>query len=959
MRNSILGFFLLITLVAAGQSNINPDTSFNGNGRKVFTVGQSLDFGDNIALQSDGKIIMTGASMSLGGPVSLAVCRLNPNGSFDNTFGTAGISLIDLGGLPSQGGFEPEIVIQPDGKLVINGFAWNGTDEDMFICRLLPNGSLDPAFGTGGTVYIGLMSPGMPDGADAITMDASGNIYACGSTRTGGTPMTNDLAVVKLTPAGVLDPTFSGDGKLLLDVSASADYGHGIAAIAGGKIVITGQCGYPADFFAIRLLPDGSYDPSFGTNGKTQIDIFGNNIADDCWGMTMTPDGKILMAGDAYNLASSSFSGVVVRLTANGVPDVTFSGDGIATVSASAQSTIFRNILVQPDGKYLVSGSTGTDGADDFTVAVLNNNGTLDPAFNGTGIYTMDVTGQNNLDKGFGLALQSDGKILLSGNTSISEYINEKYSIVRLNTKEVIAAFTSSATLACAGQQVQFTNGSTGANLSYLWTFQGGSPATSTLQNPTVTYSAPGLYDVQLIAYNGSFSDTINKNDYIQVVLTPATPATPVGNTVLCEGETATYSTTPVTYASSYLWVVTPASAGSLSGNGITATFTASWSYTGPYTVKVNANGQCGSSTFSGELNCTMNHTPLVYMLTGNGEYCAGTGGASLTLAGSETGVSYQLYRDNQPSGTVIPGTGAALVWNNITTEGFYTVSTVNAPCTKPMAGQVYVMMINIPSAPASPAGNNIVCNTSVETYTIPAVPTANTYSWVLTPTGAGTLTENGIQATVTWSSAYIGSATLTVSATNSCGTSALSTALSINVNDTPEPSVSGPALVCVNMNAQYETSSVSGSNYTWSATGGNIVSGAGAYMITVNWNTPGTGTLMVSETSSQNCTGTSTVFNVVVDPCTSSEELPAADPFAVYPNPATGKISVKLNDATKHNSHLRFFDVTGRLVLEVGIAEGVKRVEFVDISNLKAGIYILQYIKKGSVVSQEKVVKL
>jgi hypothetical protein len=160
-------------------------------------------------------------------------------------------------------------------------------------------------------------------------------------------------------------------------------------------------------------------------------------------------------------------------------------------------------------------------------------------------------------------------------------------------------------------------------------------------------------------------------------------------------------------------------------------------------------------------------------------------------------------------------------------------------------------------------------------------------------------------------------------------------------------------------MNAQYETSSVSGSNYIWSVTGGNIVSGAGTSLITVNWSTPGTGTLTVSETSAQNCTGTSNAFNVVVDPCTGSEELAATHFITVFPNPAIGQISVTMNDASGTNRLLRFFDVTGRLAFELGIDDGAKRVEFVDLSHLKAGVYILHYVKEGRVVSQEKVVKI
>jgi uncharacterized delta-60 repeat protein len=263
MRITLLFSFLLTSLLVAGQSFVMPDSTFNGTGRKIFSVGGTLDFGDNIALQPDGKIIMTGASMNLGGTVSLGVTRMNSDGSFDNTFGTAGVSLVDLGGITYQGGFEPEIVVQPDGKILICGFGWNSGDDDMMICRLLANGNIDPSFGTGGKVFTNLSAAGQPDAAYAITTDASGNIYACGSTRTGGTPFTNDVAIIKLTPSGAFDNTFSGDGKLLLDISGSWDFGYGIAVKADGKIIVTGYSDLPADFFAARLLPNGTYDPTF------------------------------------------------------------------------------------------------------------------------------------------------------------------------------------------------------------------------------------------------------------------------------------------------------------------------------------------------------------------------------------------------------------------------------------------------------------------------------------------------------------------------------------------------------------------------------------------------------------------------------------------------------------------------------------------------------------------------
>jgi uncharacterized delta-60 repeat protein len=940
MRLTLLFCFLFISFLVAGQAIVSPDSTFNGTGRKVFAVGASLDFGDNIALQPDGKIIMTGASMNLGGMASLGVSRVNADGSFDNSFGTAGVSIVDLGGLPSQGGFEPEIVIQPDGKIVICGYAWNGADEDMFVCRLLPGGGLDPAFGSGGKVLVSLMGGGAPDAAYAITSDAAGNIYACGSTRTGGTPMSNDLAIIKLTPSGTLDPSFSGDGKLLLDVSGSWDFGYGIAVKTDGKIIVTGYCSLPADFFALRLLPDGSYDPTFGTGGKTTVDITGNSVADECWGMAIATDGKIIMVGDGYDPASSSFVGAVVRLTANGTIDNTFSGNGIATFPVSTETTVLRNVIIQPDGKYVVSGNAKMNGNDDFAVLMINPDGTPDLNFNATGMYTLNITGQTKADIGYGLALQTDGRILLSGNTTLTEFVNEKYSLVRIKAKEVTAAFTASSTLVCGGQQVQFTN------------------ISATLQNPNITYSSAGLFDVKLVATNGTVSDSITLFDYITVIAIPGTPATPAGNTTACGGQSYTYTTSAVTYATSYLWAVNPPAAGNISGSGITATFSASLTYTGPYTVKVTAIGQCGSSSWSGELSCQLNHMPAIFEIEGNGYYCQGTSGSTLTLSGSETDINYQLNLENQPLGAVVPGTGSPIVWNNLTTQGFYTVTAAQLPCSQQMAGQIYISMINAPAQPGMPSGSSTACNTSATAYSVVDVPSANSYSWTLTPSNAGTLTPNGNAVSIAWSSAYAGTATLAVTATNDCGSSTLSPALSITVNDTPEPSVTGPATVCLHWDADYGTTATAGNSYVWTVTGGSIVSGAGTASVKVNWNTNGTGTLKVVETSASNCTATSAVFNIAVNPCVGMEEVSAAEPLRFYPNPAENHITVKMNETSGNNSQLRFIDATGHMVAAFAISKGMNLAENIDISSLKSGLYVMLYLNDGKVVAQTKVVK-
>lgn len=80
-----------------------------------------------------------------------------------------------------------------------------------------------------------------------------------------------------------------------------------------------------------------------------------------------------------------------------------------------------------------------------------------------------------------------------------------------------VAGFTGTPTTICTGQSVQFTSTSTGSNLTYSWSFPGGTPATSTSQNPTVTYNTAGTYNVSLTVSSGGQNNTSTQSNYITV----------------------------------------------------------------------------------------------------------------------------------------------------------------------------------------------------------------------------------------------------------------------------------------------------------------------------------------------------------------------------------------------------------------------------------------------------------
>ena len=113
------------------------------------------------------------------------------------------------------------------------------------------------------------------------------------------------------------------------------------------------------------------------------------------------------------------------------------------------------------------------------------------------------------------------------------------------------ANFTANTTSICLGETttISFSDASTESPTSWAWTFEGGSPSTSTAQNPTVTYSAAGTYDVQLVATNAGGSNTSSKTDFITVTSAPCGPvcetfaSTDIDKTISAETATTITST--------------------------------------------------------------------------------------------------------------------------------------------------------------------------------------------------------------------------------------------------------------------------------------------------------------------------------------------------------------------------------------------------------------------------------
>ncbi len=173
-------------------------------------------------------------------------------------------------------------------------------------------------------------------------------------------------------------------------------------------------------------------------------------------------------------------------------------------------------------------------------------------------------------------------------------------------TTSMQAAFYSNATEICEQETVEFFDQSNGDVISWEWTFEGGTPATSSFQNPTIMYYTAGVFDVTLTVSDGTDNSTITLEDYITVNSMPGTAPAPTGVTEVCaSGGNTSYTTTGLPGIDTYDWVIDPASAGTVSGNGDNITILWEDSFLGDVTLTVAGENVCGTGNYSDPLEIT------------------------------------------------------------------------------------------------------------------------------------------------------------------------------------------------------------------------------------------------------------------------------------------------------------------------------------------------------------------
>lgn len=351
----------------------SPDTTFGINGTAGLPSGLTAV---SIAVQTDDKIVM-----SLDEDVFTLV-RYTADGFLDTTFGSGGIVMVQVGSASSGIG---DIEIQPDGKIVAGGAIWGDIDA-LALGRFNPDGSLDTGFALQGISTIDILEFAGPNpgfGEDGITITdilvngdevirgvalaADGKIVIAGRVNTGTTETASDFVSARYNTDGTLDAGFGNNGIVIHPIGPTntRDECHGVAVTADNKIVLGGYSGnLNPDFVLTRYTSNGFLDTAFGNNGTIFTDFDDQERPDFAMALGIQSDGKILLTGNVNAVVHEPGGPVhrfvvgLVRYTADGRLDTTFgkSGKVLGPNVGPDNYTYARDLAVQQDGKILVSG---------------------------------------------------------------------------------------------------------------------------------------------------------------------------------------------------------------------------------------------------------------------------------------------------------------------------------------------------------------------------------------------------------------------------------------------------------------------------------------------------------------------------------------------------------------------------------------------------------------------------
>ncbi len=690
-----------------------------------------------------------------------------------------------------------------------------------------------------------------------------------------------------------------------------------------------------------------------------------------------------------------TFEGGMPATSTDQNPTVVFDNPGDFEVSLTVTNSVGNSFVNVDDFITVLAGPSGgfTTSSDENTVTFTNT------STNATS-YSWDFgDGTSSTETNPVHTYPDDGQytvILTATNDCGSETSQQ----IITTSSAPGAAFTSSGTSGCAPFTVNFTDGSTSNTTSWSWSFPGGTPSSSTDQNPTVTYATAGVYTVTLVASNGTGSSTVTQTDYITVA-----PLAVPSFTTSSDENTVTFTNTS-TDATSYSWDF---------GDGTSSTATNpvhTYPDDGQYTVILTATNDCGSVTI--EQIVSTSSIPQAAFIAGNTSGCAPLtvnftdqstsnttswswsfpGGTPSSSTNQNPTIVYEnagtytvtLVASNDSGATTAteidfvtiaplptPGfttsiNGSEVIFTNTTTNGNQytwdfgdgtTSNEINPIHEYLLEGQYDVILTAV-----NECG---MISTEIVTITIISLPQAGFTA--ATRSGCAPLTidfqDESSESANAWSWSFIGGTpassdeqnptvvydtpgTYTVALTVS-NASGMNTLTQIDYIEVFPETVAEFSLTTAGDEISIENNSTNATGFVWSF-------GDGTTSMEVNptHTYTSSGTYTVSLTAVGLC-GTVTTSETVMITITNILDEELVSLFEVYPNPGLGMVTINIEGEPTTDLEIRLIDVLGRILYSESQDFNGRLTREYDWTHLAAGTYIIQ-LQAGETVGYRKI---
>ncbi len=388
-----------------GQQDGTLDATFNNGGTVTTPVGTANAQSNAMALQADGKILLTGSSRNATNN-DFTIIRYLEDGSLDTDFNITGKLQIDFNGTDD---FAEGIAVRPSNKkIVIGGYTFNGSGFDFAVAQYLENGTPDPSFGNNGRA---ITSIGTTAFCQTMLLQDDGKIISAGYSF----QFNNEFTIIRYLEDGSLDEDFDGDGIVITPVGNGSSTASCMLIQPDDKILVAGQTLNEItlrwEAALVRYHPDGTLDETFSDDGIVTTspgnkDVTINAIARDT-------DGKIILGG-FIGTSPSNNNFTLIRYLPDGRLDSVFGDNGIFISPFTTQNNQANALLIQPDHKIIAAGTATIGGLERFAMARYDVNGIPDLTFGDQGKVNTVI---GNFAAIKGLAFDRQGRIVATGSS--------------------------------------------------------------------------------------------------------------------------------------------------------------------------------------------------------------------------------------------------------------------------------------------------------------------------------------------------------------------------------------------------------------------------------------------------------------------------------------------------------------------------------------------------------------